>query len=1155
MKTIIHNALTSVLAIFMTLQAWALDPSAYKKSSVFGSGKWVRISVSAEGIHQITPAQLKEWGFSNPSKVKVYGYGATALSNSVFSTDIPDDAGPVCSMVTDDGRVLFYGVADVQVTPYVDSSNSQKYNFTVDRNMYATHGCYFITDDDAFEAAKPRTVAFNSAASPNVLDNHLALVFAEEEKNNPATSGASYLGTYYNPGSTMSFTANVRDYSYTSPYFGRAYFRSDVGATFKGTSGFYPFTAKYPGGFYVAESLRPMISGPGRPEQTARKATSYAILRGGTVNGSEYPIADGDYTFSFTVPEMANLNAAAFDRSYLIYPRQNRMSAAEPAMTMFVTQATANSNFSISNATATTCVWTIESPASVAVHSTSFDSATGVAKATFSRGYNTASAPARIVAFDPQATHLAVEYCGPVANQNLHALGTPDLLIITIPALLAEAENLAQMHRENDGIDVVVALQQQVFNEFSSGTPSAQAYRRMAKMFFDRNPQKFKNLLFYGVGSWDNRGVCIKSDGEQLLTYQAEFGTPKTSADGWDAAAYEYDSHVSFCSDAWFGMLDDNYTTDALLNRFNPMSIGVGRIPVTSPSDARQANAKILSVMQNPLTPEAFLNALMLSDVKEKEAHITQSEEIGDTLVSRNPCITVNRAHAYIFPRDRKNMVSYIKDKLDRGMGYFTFSGHGSTRALGNVYGLWNRTDVADQEYSRFPFAMLSTCDTYDFDRVPLNLATDMVLKNSGGMMGVIGAGRTVEMSRNQVLNRASAEVYSETRSKITMGELYRNIVNRANSRQLISQIQVTRANTLSYNLCGDPALVMNFPDSGVRFDVTVGDDDVCEVDPMSEFTVSGSVSADGLDIDTDFNGSATVTFYESPHVVLSRKENDKELDVDPYTLDENPLASVTVPVEQGKFAAKMVVPFATYTGSPNRVVVTAFNPLTGKAYAGMTKSYQLTDKTVEPSAVEGPAITELYLDSPEFCENDAVSSAPTVYATVNIGTAGICPNTTIGAGTKVVIDDVKTLTGAAYALHHNGDGTASMAFKVKNLAAGHHKITLSVADPLGNRDQRSISFVVNGRQDALALEADRLTARDCVEFCLSGTAPDAAATIIVSDSKGNPVMQQESVQLPFMWNLRTSGKRVADGVYHAHVRYPDAPFTIVDRCTFTVIE
>ena len=72
--------LTAALMLMCILGMEALPLEHYATSSKLAKGRWRRIEVSETGMQLITTAQLKAWGFSNPEKVNVYGYGGQKLS-------------------------------------------------------------------------------------------------------------------------------------------------------------------------------------------------------------------------------------------------------------------------------------------------------------------------------------------------------------------------------------------------------------------------------------------------------------------------------------------------------------------------------------------------------------------------------------------------------------------------------------------------------------------------------------------------------------------------------------------------------------------------------------------------------------------------------------------------------------------------------------------------------------------------------------------------------------------------------------------------------------------------------------------------------------------------------------------------------------------
>ena len=54
--------------------------AAYADHSVLASGRWVKIRVPQDGVYNITNELISRAGFSNPAKVKLYGYkGSTAI--------------------------------------------------------------------------------------------------------------------------------------------------------------------------------------------------------------------------------------------------------------------------------------------------------------------------------------------------------------------------------------------------------------------------------------------------------------------------------------------------------------------------------------------------------------------------------------------------------------------------------------------------------------------------------------------------------------------------------------------------------------------------------------------------------------------------------------------------------------------------------------------------------------------------------------------------------------------------------------------------------------------------------------------------------------------------------------------------------------------
>ena len=70
------SRLNSITRMGEALHADAVAPQdRYAQHSVLRSGRWVKIRVPSTGVYQLTSEIMRKAGFSNPDRVKVYGYG------------------------------------------------------------------------------------------------------------------------------------------------------------------------------------------------------------------------------------------------------------------------------------------------------------------------------------------------------------------------------------------------------------------------------------------------------------------------------------------------------------------------------------------------------------------------------------------------------------------------------------------------------------------------------------------------------------------------------------------------------------------------------------------------------------------------------------------------------------------------------------------------------------------------------------------------------------------------------------------------------------------------------------------------------------------------------------------------------------------------
>ena len=113
--------------------------SRYAENSRLASGKWVKVSITEDGLYQFSRSTLQKMGFSKPDNVHLYGYGGHLLPELIRQGTHHDDLVEVplyYNKTTDSwlfwGNGLVYWNGDTRVS-----------------NTFARQACYFLTQEDA----------------------------------------------------------------------------------------------------------------------------------------------------------------------------------------------------------------------------------------------------------------------------------------------------------------------------------------------------------------------------------------------------------------------------------------------------------------------------------------------------------------------------------------------------------------------------------------------------------------------------------------------------------------------------------------------------------------------------------------------------------------------------------------------------------------------------------------------------------------------------------------------------------------------------------------------------------------------------------------------------------------------------------------------
>ncbi|RXE64025.1 hypothetical protein ED352_14045, partial [Muribaculaceae bacterium Isolate-002 (NCI)] len=141
----------------------------------------------------------------------------------------------------------------------------------------------------------------------------------------------------------------------------------------------------------------------------------------------------------------------------------------------------------------------------------------------------------------PATDPYPVEIIGEVPCQNLHGMSVPQMLIIAASTYLPQAERLAQLHRDLQGLDVAVVPQDLIYNEYSSGMSKPMGLRRFIQMLALREPRRLRSLLLFGAAAQDNRNIRGLLNDHQG-SYIPIFQNQQITSGGWLGKSYATDA-------------------------------------------------------------------------------------------------------------------------------------------------------------------------------------------------------------------------------------------------------------------------------------------------------------------------------------------------------------------------------------------------------------------------------------------------------------------------------------------------------------------------------------------------------------------------------------------------------------------------------------
>ncbi len=1072
----------SIVLVLMLSVSMSAGIHSYVDQSVLSEGHWVKIRVSESGVCRMSFAELRNAGI-DPSQVRVYGFGGGMLAQDFRKAKI-DDLPQVPVFVGND-YILFWVQGPIS---WIYNTAVSPARFTHTRNTYSDYGYYFLTDNVGEPLAPTEQPAISG--TPTEVTSYLHYQVHEKDSVNlidrsgVSGGGREFYGEQFNTGQKRTFTFSTPNA--IEDQTSRAYI--DV-------AGFAPVTSYF----------RSAYNGKNGTANIAKKKDNYSFGEVGYINTTA-PSTAGKQEIQLTYTCSTSGALGWLNYIELTTPSTLTMTGSwMPIRTDVNFKSSTPVRFHLSGADEATQVWDITNLGAITRMSTTFTNDELQWTGTQEDGVH------EYVAVNTKGNKwVSATVIGTVKNQNLHRLKNIDYVIICPEGYEEVSADLAKAHEEKEGITWAVVTDQQVYNEFSSGTPDATAYRWLMKMLYDRADGNGiaapRWLLLMGHGTFDNRKLLTTSGTNLLLCYEAKNSTNEVNA---------------YASDDYFAFLDDKEgESDASAT----MDIGVGRLPVNTVQEARTTVDKIIAYMTNS-NPGKWKNQLVyLADDGEAGTHTETSEISAEMIRLANPDFVVHKIFLDAYPQETNaSGESYpqAKNRLDNllknGCLFFDYSGHGGYNNITSEAILTLR-DVETMHNTNLAFWLFATCNYAEFDTGKRCAAESAVLNPNGGAVGILAATRTVYASQNNNLNRnVCAELFAHKTTfhyEATLGEAIRKGKNRLGSD----------TNKLPYVLLGDPALRLNYPTDYFVQTTTKID----TLNALSVQHVEGQIIDEDSVVVSDFEGTVNITIYDKIQVIPTRDNDDygDEPRVVNYLDYPNTLFSGSTAVKEGRFAYTFMVPRdIRYNFGNGRIVYyakTADSLETAEGVGhfedfiiGGTGSILTTDTT-------GPEM-KIYLNTPAFVDGGKTYATPRFYADLadssGINTAGAG----IGHDLLLIVDDDAKQTyilNEYFTAADNSYTEGQVSYRMEKLANGPHSLVFRSWDLLNNSSTQSLNFVVEAGIDpsiySVTTYPNPARAQSVVNFIVQYDQPDelistevylynTAGQLIWRQTQGNP--------------------------------------------------
>ena len=1020
----------------------------FASSSVLkeGTGFWYKIAVTKDGIYKIDKSFLDACGINtsnlNPNHINIYGNGEGVLPEKNSTPRIDDLAknsiyvhGDSDGVFNDADYILFYGWGPHRWQP--NNAN----NFTRIQHLYSENSYYFINIDATNTPARITSNPSISDPATKFIDTYDYREILENETTNLVGGGQRWYGDLFDIDLEKTFNFSIPDMDTFPIKITTALATSGQGTTQKFTlngTTLFSSSMNYFGDFSRSESnFSFYTSQTNIPLKVSITRNNPSIL---------------------TYLDFITLNTRRKLSFYGTQMNFRNLTGAQPGIV---------SEYSINSMSQSGFIWDLLDKNNPKIIPGSFLNGKYIFKTDDSY---------REFVVSNGTSFYTPERIGSVNYQNLHGLDQADYLIVTHPDFLGQATRLADLHRQN-GTTTHVVTTNQIYNEFSSGSPDATAIRMFAKMFYDRaiaNPGTApKHLLLFGDGTYDPKNR-VANNNNYVLTYQA----------------LNSENYIScYVSDDYFGLLNDNesFTSADLLD------IGIGRLLISDLTQAKQQVDKIEHYMKNGSslfnsnTGSCCLNTnnnLTYGDWRLKYVQIADDEEEGyfinfDTEPQYNSVknnhfeMNCDKLYMDAYPQQTTaggqrfpDVYNAITDRVQRGALIVNYVGHGGEVGLAEERVVTIPQINSWTNINALHLFVSATCEFTKYDDPKRVSAGEWVSLNpSGGAIALMTTTRSVYFGVNSTTGQAFYNhVFDRNTdgSPLTFGEIMMKTKNDVGQNE----------NKRSFTLIGDPALKIALPQLKVVTDSINGKNPFILIDTLNALStvrIKGHIEDNSGNLLSTYNGQLIPSIFDKVKTQKTLGQDPESPEIE-YNQQRNVVYKGKNSITNGYFDFTFVVPkdIALNMGR-GKISYYAFNDASDAF--GFDTNFRIGGINANGiNDIEGPQLN-LYINDENFISGSITDESPVMILKAfdenGINTVG----NGIGHDLVAILDGNSSepiLLNDYYSAALDSYQSGEIRYQFTNLEQGKHTLEVKVWDVNNNSSVVKTEFIVQNKANTM---------------------------------------------------------------------------------------